>query len=144
MNENTITSNGPSVNLEFSATVARKVKTATSMLLLSTAIQIAALIYGILKIQTLNNEFLSSSNSQTPYDAVSILSIISFHHILFFGLTIYALKEMKRSPWGWAAALSALGLSTMSWALPFAVIGLLTLLDREVRDYFISELDISL
>lgn len=56
-------------------------------------------------------------------------------------LTYYVIQDLKKQKvWAWVGALVVLLLSAPSFALPASIIGLISLLDEEVRSEFILEL----
>ncbi|WP_295902652.1 hypothetical protein [uncultured Bdellovibrio sp.] len=72
------------------------------------------------------------------YGAISGSIICS---VLMIVLTYYVIKDLKqKKTWAWVGALVVLLFSAPSFALPASIIGLISLLDEEVRNDFIADL----
>lgn len=121
----------------------KKLKVARTMILLSAGTYLVSLISAILPLLSYNRT-LGSDFKDYNLESINVFSVIGPQSLLIMGLSIYAVKILTKSQWGWVVALSALGLSTLTWAFPFALFGILMLLDRDVRGFFIKELDINL
>lgn len=58
---------------------------------------------------------------------------------------LFAAQNLRlKKSWAWIASLSIFIFCSLSLCLPFAVLGLLSLVDLEVRHYFIKDLDIQI
>ena len=73
-----------------------------------------------------------------------LTSLGVFPVLLVFGC-IYAANELKRkTKWSWVMALSIFLLTATNLGLIISVIGGVCLLNREVREHFLKEMEISL
>lgn len=144
MQNESILNNNEVPNLTLSEAIQKKIKIAKMMLMLSAGTQVLSILQAILQIQKYNLSTKDLPDLGMAIEPLSIYSGLSLYSVLIIGLCVYSFKEINRTPWGWVMALAAFSLSFTSWALPFAVIGLLVLLDKEVRSVFLKSLDISL
>jgi len=73
-----------------------------------------------------------------------ILSFATFP-ILIVGATYFIAQDLKaKKKWSWIMALSLLTINFSGVAILFSIYGAIQLCDREVREYFLKQMDISL
>lgn len=102
-------------------------------------IQLLSVAYGMFQIFKINQETASidASMSVNPISAISLGSVLI---MVFAGVSAKLLKEEK--PLAWVLAICACLMALASWALPAAVVGLLYLADKTVRDEYIQKMDL--
>lgn len=129
-------------NLTIPEPIEKKLKIAKGMILLSAGAYLFSAISSVIQIQALNKSF-TGDIAGLGIDPIGFSSAFSLQSLIVLGLSVYALKEINRNAWGWVAALSLLGMNLTTWAFPFSIIGLLVLLDKDVRGFFFKQLDVS-
>jgi hypothetical protein len=73
-----------------------------------------------------------------------VLSFATFP-ILIVGATYFIAQNLKaKKKWSWIMALSLLTINFSEVAILFSIYGVIQLCDREVREYFLKQMDISL
>ncbi|MFN3697336.1 MAG: hypothetical protein ACK4VO_07840 [Pseudobdellovibrio sp.] len=98
-------------------------------------LKVATALYTALTISSLNlSTFASDFMSVTSASVVLALAVCIF--------TIFVTQALKKQQvWGWIAGLSLFLFTLPSFALPASVIGILSLLDIEVRTEYLKQLD---
>ncbi|MNL27387.1 hypothetical protein D3C87_1489760 [compost metagenome] len=57
----------------------------------------------------------------------------------------YTIQDLKKGRWwAWVGGLSLLLLTAPSWSFPVSVIGIISLLDEEVRGEFLAQIDVKI
>lgn len=102
----------------------------------TSAIKIASALYIIVTMSSLTPQGLMDNFS----GLISGAFIVAIALSVFTVFIVDGLKKQKL--WAWVSALSIFLLALPSFALPAAVIGILSLLDVEVRTSFLKELDL--
>lgn len=127
----------------------QKIKNAVKCLYACAVVQIVMAVYVAFKtfssVQQLRSAYPSSANEfmrENPYIYFSGVNIFSVGLIVGAVLVAKELREQK--VWAWFAAMIIFLFSAASWALPFALIGLLMILDARVREEFTAKIDVSL
>ena len=115
------------------------------------ALQAVGVIYAVINGYALVSALISIAgmrgglNAGLPTGIVApmIPGLVATAMILFG--SFFAAKELRSgNAWAWVAAISIFVLTLPSYCLPASVIGLLSLLDREVREPLVAQLDIKL
>ncbi|MCM2352231.1 MAG: hypothetical protein NDI63_01350 [Pseudobdellovibrio sp.] len=99
-------------------------------------IRLAAALYTIATMSSLSFNSLTS-------DLTGVLAGALFLSVGISIFTVFIIDGLKKQKlWAWVSALSVLLFSLPSFAFPAAIIGILSLLDVEVRTPFLKELDL--
>lgn len=121
-----------------------KLKRAIYCLYALCGIKIAVSLY--LLISFSDFKLLNGSKGFGLGDTLSYISFgdifISVAFCVFTFFIVEALKQEKL--WGWIAALTVFTIGFPSLAFPASLLGILSLVDKEVRNTFITQLDIKL
>ncbi len=65
--------------------------------------------------------------------------------VLIVVAVYFVTQDLKKDKWwAWAGGLAVLLMSAPSWALPASVIGIISLLDEDVRVGFLEQMDIKI
>lgn len=73
-----------------------------------------------------------------------LLSFSTFP-LLIIGATYFIAQDLKaKKKWSWIMAISLLTINFSGVAILFSIYGAIQLCDREVREYFLRQMDISL
>lgn len=117
-----------------------KLKRAIASLYVMIALKIVTSVYSlslVMKVADINN-LMAGEYSFSVFGGIFLTLITSIISVITAG----ALKEQKL--WAWLSAISLFIISLASLAFPASIIGLLSLLDEEVRTKFVKELDIKI
>lgn len=83
--------------------------------------------------------------SRTQIPAFSFFGLSLIWTAGMIVLTYFVVKDLKRGKsWAWVGGLCVLLVTTPSFALPASIIGLISLLDEDVRSEFLAKLDVKL
>lgn len=126
----------------------KKIKQAVQCLYAQAGLTALVYIFSVYQYTSLKNTI-----DTYPLDAglgpeamgLSFLSAFGvFPVVLVFGC-LYAAKELKqKTKWSWALALSVFLLTATNLGVIISIIGAVTLLNREVREHFFKEMELSL
>lgn len=119
----------------------KKLERAAKCLYAVSAIQAASSVYGFLTLQAYK-DFASGITSGLSLSVLSGSMFFSATIVVASLITAKKLREQKS--WAWIAANSLFLFTLPSFALPASVLGILSLMDIEVRTFFINDLDIKL
>lgn len=93
-----------------------------------------------LEIQQLNAGF-ELEPFTTPFTAIRF----AFGPILFGVLTFFVAQELrKKTKWSWICAIALFVFNSVGFAFVFSIYGIVQLCDREVREYFLKQMDFNL
>lgn len=127
----------------------QKLKNAILCLYAVGIIQIVMTAYGIFaSLKTM----LTISKLEPDYPGtlpdigiVCSLGFSTVFSVITLVLLYYVIQDLKKQKtWAWIGAISAFVISAFSFAIPFCVIGLISLLHDDVRNEFIQKLDIKI
>lgn len=111
--------------------------------------QIVMTAYGIFaSLQTMIalNKLESSYPGALP--DIGIMGSFGFStvfSVMTLVLLYYVIQDLKKQKaWAWVGAISTFVISAFSLAIPFCIIGLISLLHEDVRNEFIQKLDIKI
>lgn len=127
----------------------QKLKNAILCLYAIGIIQIVMTAYGIfasLRTMVTINKLESDYPGVLPdIGVVGSLGFSTVFSVMTLVLLYYVIQDLKKQKaWAWVGAISAFVISSFSFAIPFCIIGLISLLHEEVRNEFIQKLDIKI
>lgn len=127
----------------------QKLKNAIHCLYAIGIIQIIMTAYGILAsfkaMLGINRLGADYAGVLPDIGVIGSLGFSTVFPVIILVLLYYVIQDLKKQKaWAWIGAISAFLISAFSFAIPFCIIGLISLLHEEVRSEFIQKLDIKI
>ena len=123
----------------------KKLNTAKKMLYGVVAAQCAAMVFGFVGLMKINQQMKGAVGVLSDISTFSAFDSISFFPAFTIVVAILTLRELQsQNVWGWVASIFVFLIAVPSWSLPFSILGLLSILDVQVRTRFLKQLDINI
>lgn len=128
----------------------KKLNTAIKCLLATALVQILSVAYSVTMVLKTRGEVakLIEKDPATMISSVEMPAVfgpsVVMTSLILVAIYFVILDLRKGKGWAWVGALILFLISTPSFALPFAIFGMICLLDERVRNDFIAQLDIAI
>lgn len=131
------------LNLTKGMEVEAKLNRAIYCLYAAAAVQVVSLVFSALSTFEMNS--LGSPGAVFAAGPTAFLHFSLLWPLAVLGTIAFVTRALKtENEWAWVGALSVFVFTLPSYSLMFSVVGLLSLLDRDVRGVFLTKLDIKI
>ena len=118
----------------------KKIRTATYCLYLQAVIAIGNAIFGYLQYEKLMSNLQVDSIATVNFASSQGLSMFNLLNVLFI---LYSANELKQqTKWSWLMATGAFLTVCNGVGIFVSIAGMISLLDKEVREFFFKKMDI--
>lgn len=100
----------------------------------------AMAIHSYLEIEKIRSSFVND-----PSFTAMIPSGFTVFPVIILVASFFVAKELKaKTKWSWVSALAVLTVNSSGFLILFSIYGAIQLLDREVRNYFMKQMEIDI